>query len=24
LLTLLLCVGLSLAPAAQRVDGEPR
>ena len=24
LLTLLLCAGLSLAPAAQRVDGEPR
>ena len=24
LLTLLLCVGLSLAPAAQHVDGEPR
>ena len=24
LLTLLLCVGLSLAPAAQGVDGEPR
>ena len=24
LLTLLLCVGLSLAPTAQRVDGEPR
>ena len=24
LLTLLLCVGLSLAPTAQRVDGQPR